>query len=104
MGEAVSWLPASWSSRGSGMGEKTAGLSRGAVADLLCLHLLLSCTKSYFGEMETNTGPVCCTSLLCVSFPLAVVSGCAAALGCKLSGQGQRCTVFVKHCMHCHGV
>lgn len=83
---------------------RAAGLSRGAVADLLCLHLLLSCTKFYLGEMETNTGPVCCTSLLCVSLPLAVVSGCAAALGCKLSGQGQRCTVFVKHCMHCHGV
>lgn len=37
---------------------RAAGLSRGAVADLLCLHLLLSCTKFYLGEMETNTGPV----------------------------------------------
>lgn len=77
--------------------------SQGAVAALLCLHLLLSCVKSYLGEMETNNDAVCCTSLLCVFFYLAVVS-LVVLLGCKLSGQGQRSTVSVKYCMHCHGV
>lgn len=80
-------------------------VSQGAVAALLCLHLLLSCVKSYLGEMETNNDPVCCTSLLCVFFHLAVVSLVVLLLlGCKLSGQGQRSTVSVKYCMHCHGV
>lgn len=71
----MAWPPASRS--GSGMREKLC-CAPGAVAALLCLRLPLSCVKSCFSEMETNNDPVHCT-LLCVSFHLAVVSGCVAA-------------------------